>query len=84
MIFKWLVLVSGWLILLFWFSADNIFIIVNYFLFVDGLGQASHHHYQYGDSKYDKDEIVVQRKAETISQWDRVDTARKHWSYCPV
>ena len=39
-------------------------------LFVDGLGQASHHyhHYQHDDTKYDKDEIVVQRKAETISQ----------------
>ena len=39
-------------------------------LLVDGLGQASHnhHHYQHADTKYDKDEIVVQRKAETISQ----------------
>ena len=43
---------------------DDIFIIVHYFLLVDGLGQASHHHYQHDD----KDEIVVQRKAETISQ----------------
>ena len=31
-----------------------------------------------------KYEIVVQRKAETICQWDRVDSSSKHWSYCPV
>ena len=50
------------------FSTYDIFITVHYFLLVDGLGQASHHHYQHDDTKYDKDEIVVQRKAETISQ----------------
>ena len=78
------VLVSG--LLTHCFSTDDIFIIVHYFLLVDGLGQASHHHhhYQHDDTKYDKDEIVVQRKAETISQRDRVDTTSKHWSYCPV
>ena len=58
----------------------------HYFLLVDGLGQTSdhYHHYQNDDSKDDKDEMVVERKAETISEWDRVDTASKHWSNSSV
>ena len=45
------VLVPGLLTRVLLFSTDDIFIIVHYFLLVDGLGQASHHHYQHDDTK---------------------------------